>query len=126
MLVPIESYMIGKIRGRVEPYPELDKVLLMCGGVGYLIHTIEEMSAEEDELYIYEVIKEAEHTLYGFRSVESLQYFTFLLSINGVGPKSAFLIMRSYTMTEVLTEPEKLKSVRGVGEKTISSLRAKQ
>lgn len=112
--------MIAKLRGIAEAY-EPDQVILWVGSTGYLVHTVD-TGVGEMEYYIHEIIKENDYTLVGFKEYDDLLYFRFLLSINGIGLKSALLIMKNFTQEEVEKSPQVLKKVKGIGERTIVSL----
>jgi holliday junction DNA helicase RuvA len=73
-------------------------VVVECGGVGYGVQvTFEDFGSsntgEPVKFYIYEHIRENEHSLFGFRNVLTKQLFEQLISVNGVGPKMALAIM---------------------------------
>jgi len=87
------AILSGKISERIG-----DLVVVDCGGVGYgVLVTFEDFGAlntgDETKLYIYEHIRETEHSLFGFRAPETKVLFEQLLSVNGVGPKMALSIM---------------------------------
>jgi holliday junction DNA helicase RuvA len=89
--------MIAVLSGKIsEKIGEL--VVINCGGVGYgVLVTFEDFGAlntgEETKMYIYEHIRETEHSLFGFRNLLTKKLFEQLLSVNGVGPKMALSIM---------------------------------
>jgi holliday junction DNA helicase RuvA len=89
--------MIATLTGKITE-KTLDTVVIDCGGVGYgLFVTFEDYGALEEgsavKLYVYEHIRENNHDLFGFKSVEVKQLFELLLSVNGVGPKMALSIL---------------------------------
>lgn len=76
----------------------IDIIVLDVAGVGYgLFVTVEDhgiMTIDEPiKLYIYEHIREQQHDLFGFLSLESKSFFELLLSVNGVGPKMALNLL---------------------------------
>jgi Holliday junction DNA helicase RuvA len=97
--------MIAVLSGKVsEKIGEL--VIINCGGVGYGVSvTFEDFgglsAGEETKLYIYEHIRETEHSLFGFRNLATKQLFEQLLSVNGVGPKMALAIMSLANSSQV-------------------------
>lgn len=118
------AYLKGKI---VEIQPEY--IVLEAYGVGYEImyatHKIdmELINAKEVLIYIYEHIKEDAHDLYGFATVEEKNLFKKLISVSGIGPKSAMQILDMYKPSEIigfiLTKDIKaLSKVSGIGPKT--------
>ncbi|MBA2279093.1 Holliday junction branch migration protein RuvA [Candidatus Saccharibacteria bacterium] len=77
----------------------LDTVVLSVNdGVGYgLLMTIEDYAnlalGQKVKIYVYEHIRENAYDLFGFTSLDSKSMFEQLLSVNGVGPKSALSIL---------------------------------
>lgn len=62
-------------------------------------------------------------TLFGFQNPESLELFEQLLSVSGVGPRSALAILAELTPAEILTavvneDDSAFKKVSGIGPKT--------
>jgi Holliday junction DNA helicase RuvA len=86
------SYLFGK------PVIEKDFVTILCGGVGYAVHVTDKVKVEltaqvETELFIYTHVREESLDLYGFARRNERELFTLLLSVSGVGPKTALLIL---------------------------------
>ena len=78
---------------------------------------------DEIQLYIHDHIKEDARDLYGFKSFDELEMFELLLSISGVGPKSALGIMAISNLEELKTaiasgDVAMLNKVSGIGKKT--------
>ena len=98
------------------------------GGVGYHIHIsrhtygqIEKL--DEGRLYTYLHVKEDALTIYGFATEEEKALFKLLISISGIGPNTARIILSSMTPLEVRTaiindDHAAFKKVKGVGPKT--------
>ena len=89
--------MIATLTGKISE-KIADLIVIDCGGVGYGIAvTFEDFgslnSGDEAKLYIYEHIRETEHSLFGFRNLSTKHLFEQLLSVNGVGPKMALAIL---------------------------------
>ena len=116
-------YHINGVVTDMEP----NLVVLECGGVGYALNaslnTISSVKAgERVKLYIYEIIREDAHDLYGFASKSEKHCFELLLAISGVGPKAALSILSSNTpdglALAVLNGDEKaLTSAPGIGKR---------
>lgn len=103
-------------------------VYLDVNGVGYLVQislntygAIEKL--EKGRLYTHLHVKEDILALYGFASEEEKQLFILLLSVSGIGPNTARIILSSMTPIEVRTaivseNDLAFKKVKGVGPKT--------
>ena len=119
--------MITHVKGRlVEKNPAF--VVIDCNGIGYLLrislHTYSQIGESEScRLYTYLSIKEDAHTLYGFAEREERELFRYLISVSGVGPNTAQMILSSLSPADaqqaILNENVSLlKSVKGIGGKT--------
>ena len=117
--------MIGRIRGEVVEKGE-DSLLLDVNGVGFVVHAPASLLDEVDgglvTLYTHLHVREAELTLYGFGSRESLQLFRTLLSVQGIGPKVALAILSHLpieTLQQAVAREEValLARVPGIGPK---------
>ena len=74
-------------------------------------------------LFVHEVIREDAHTLYGFSSRKEREAFLLLISVSGVGPNTARVILSSMTVDELSqaitgNNIAMFKAVKGVGAKT--------
>ena len=81
------SYMIGKVTLQESVY-----ITLEVNNIGYKIYVANPYSYlidEEVKVYLYQQIKEDEHSLFGFRSIDERELFLKLISVKGVGPKIA-------------------------------------
>ena len=87
--------MIGFLSG--TPQLLLDKLLVKVGGVGYEVTvgtaTLQQVVGQPTvELYIHTHVKEEALELYGFLTLDDRSLFRLLLSVSGVGPKTAVAI----------------------------------
>lgn len=83
--------MIRYLKGQVFDHDE-SNIILLVNGVGYHVRvpqSVLEEGKKEVELYIHTHVREDAFTLFGFRSKQELAFFELLLTINGIGPKSA-------------------------------------
>lgn len=119
--------MIEYISGRVTELTPASAIL-ECGGIGYFLNiSLTTYSAltlnEPAKLFVYEAIREDAHILYGFLSRRERELFLLLISVSGVGPNTARMILSSLSVPEVeqiiISENVNiLKSVKGIGGKT--------
>ncbi|MGM9803208.1 MAG: Holliday junction branch migration protein RuvA [Muribaculaceae bacterium] len=120
--------MIDYIKGIIE---ESNPAYLVVDnhGIGYMLNvsltTYSQLQNQHSEvkLYVYEAIREDSHVLYGFAERRERELFVLLISVSGVGPNTARMILSSYTTGEVESiiatgNTSMLKSVKGLGVKT--------
>ena len=88
--------MIEYIKGDItELTPAL--MILECGGIGYALNislnTFTAFNGKPNgKLYVYEVIREDAHLLYGFAEKIERELFLLLTSVSGVGPNTARIL----------------------------------
>lgn len=121
--------MISYIKGNVKSFNER-AVLIVAGAVGYRvavpIFVLEGMKeGSELELYCYTKLDTRNDTidLYGFPTAEELRFFEQLLSISGVGPRSAMGALSVAKLADLKRtiahgDPQLLQKVAGIGKKT--------
>ena len=117
------AFLKGKIQSKGKSY-----VIVRVGDVGYQVFInatryVELDISQEVEFYIHEHVKEDAQDLYGFNSMAELEMFELLLSINGVGPKSALNTLSVASLDELKAtiaqgDPSLLMKVSGIGKKT--------
>ena len=88
----------GLISGKNPP-----RVIVEVGGVGYGLFVplavFDELSLNQERFfYIHHHISEDKQELYGFLTAEQRDFFELLLTVSGVGPKSALSIVSSNTV----------------------------
>jgi len=121
--------MIAFIKGKVHSFT-LDWVILDCGNIGYKIYFAhpEKLKLNEDVLlYTYQCIREDEHSLFGFLSQTDYDLFTKLISVKGVGCKTANSIFASSNTDRLIqaievSDVDYLKKLPGIGAKTASQI----
>lgn len=123
--------MIGSLKGIVT-HKDQKSILLDVNGVGYLIYlpteTLEKSSLGEEKLYLTHLaVRENALDLYGFSTEEELEFFTLLLSISGIGPRSALAILSlagpETLRKAVLSEDTGyLTKVGGIGRKSAEKI----
>ena len=96
------SHISGKLLERTPTYVVID-----CNGIGYKLHislqTYSSISTDHCKLLTHLSIKEDSHTLYGFYSEEERQVFRQLISVSGVGPSTARMILSTYSAEEIVS-----------------------
>jgi len=119
--------MLDYIKGTVT---ELNpaSVVVETGGLGYLAHiSLNTYSAlggkNEIKLYVYEVIREDAHLLFGFFDKQERNLFLHLISVSGVGPNTARMVLSSLSPPELEAvivggNANALKMIKGIGAKT--------
>jgi holliday junction DNA helicase RuvA len=123
--------MIRRLSGRIISHDE-SEVVLDVGGVGYVVavspHTIFELEGvEEISLWTYLAVRENALDLYGFVTREELAFFELLLSVSGIGPKSALGVLNVASLDELRraileNNPSYLTKVSGVGKKSAEKI----
>ena len=119
--------MIEYIKGEiVELTPA--RLILECGGVGYELNiSLTTYSAfngkTTGKLFVYEVIREDAHLLFGFAERVERELFLLLTSVSGGGPNTARMILSSVPPKELVEaiaskNEAVLTAVKGIGLKT--------
>lgn len=117
------EYIQGKVVTRQPTH-----VVVEAGGIGYLLHItlnsydqIEE--GKEQKVFTWLQVQEDAHRLWGFKEPAEREVFLHLVSVSGIGPNTARLILSGMTPEEcrqaILTDNElAFRQVKGVGPKT--------
>lgn len=103
-------------------------VVVETHGIGYQVHiSLYTYSNIKDliscKLYLQPIIRDDAHLLYGFHSEEEREVFRYLVSVSGIGPNTARVILSSLTHDEVLMairneEVSTFNKIKGIGVKT--------
>jgi len=117
------EYIQGKLAEINPAYAVID-----TGGTGFLLHitlnTYTKINAlEQCKLYTHQVIREDAHVLFGFADVEERELFRMLISVSGIGPNTARLLLSSLSVSDlkdsiISGRVGVLKSIKGIGEKS--------
>lgn len=123
--------MIGYLEGSVKAH-RAGALLLMVQGVGYKVsvtkQTLLKFSPGADvSLSIHTVVREEALDLYGFENETELRFFEMLLTVSGVGPRSALAILDIANVETLRTaiargNSEYLTKVSGIGRKTAEKI----
>ncbi|MDO8669790.1 MAG: Holliday junction branch migration protein RuvA [Candidatus Buchananbacteria bacterium] len=128
--------MIAYLRGSLKyksVIPKKDNFIIIdVAGVGYKVYVLDQLinnlqNGQEIELFIYNQVAEAVLDLYGFVTVEELNFFEVLISISGVGPKSALNILQKAKIEDLreaanMGSADILSKVSGIGHKTAQKI----
>lgn len=123
--------MIRKLVGKIDEISD-GEVILDVNGVGYLVRiansTLSNLRTNMDvALYTHHAIRENASDLYGFTDKEDLNFFELLLTISGIGPKSALGIINT-APTKVIIEgiqtgdADHLAKISGIGKKSAEKI----
>jgi len=123
--------MIAFLRGQVRD-KGWNYAIIETAGVGYRVFATENFLNElktgtEAEIYTHHAIREDASDLYGFKSREELELFELLLTVSGIGPKSALGVMAIATAADIKEaiirgDANLLTKVSGIGKKTAERL----
>lgn len=119
--------MIAYLKGQVIKKTEKD-IILLVNNIGYEIYLPEKFlsdinSNQDLELFVYHKQREDAQELYGFSSYEEREFFKQLLTVSGVGPKSAISVLSIASVSDLRTaivsgNSDMFKRVSGIGSKT--------
>lgn len=119
--------MIAFIRGRLLKITDIF-VVVDVHGVGYKLecanpYAFQNYINEEVFIHTYHHVREDHQSLYGFKTEDEKSLFEKLISVSGIGPKSALNILGKIHINDFVAaierEDEKyLMSFPGVGKKT--------
>jgi holliday junction DNA helicase RuvA len=124
--------MYEYIKGTLDSLGE-GVAVIDCHGVGYLMSVPGNVTADtfqegkEARLYTALVIRENDHTLYGFATKMDRDLFSLLVEINGIGPKTALNIISCFSVERLkeaveVVDATALCRVPGIGKKTAERL----
>lgn len=122
------TYISGKIADKANNYVVIDN-----GGIGYKIfmapNVIEKLPdvGENQKIHTYYYVREDNISLYGFLSNEELRMFELLLSVSGIGAKSAIQILSSITpssfaLAVISNDVSQIVKIPGIGSKTAARI----
>lgn len=120
--------MFAYIKGSIEEKGS-NYVVTDVGGIGYQIFmpasAIDKIGelGEIIKIHTYYYVREDNISLYGFLTKEELKMFELLLSVSGIGAKSAIAMLSeitpsSFALAVITNDVSKLVKIPGVGKKT--------
>ena len=117
------DYISGKITHATATY-----LVVEANGVGYQLQvslqTYSKLKdAQSAKVYTHLSIKEDAHLLFGFADEDERQLFRHLISVSGVGPGTARVMLSSLSTTELQSaittgNVAVIKKIKGIGDKT--------
>lgn len=130
--------MIAQLKGRVE-HLDAQSAVVSVGGVGYKVfmtgsHVSSLMLGDDIVVHTHLAVRENSQELFGFESREELRIFEMLISVSGIGPKSALSILNVTTIDTLkqavhAEDISPLTRISGIGkkiaEKIVIELRGK-
>lgn len=120
--------MFAYVKGTLEEKSS-DYIVVEAGGIGYKVYMSSSAIATIGEcgnsvkIHTYYYVREDNISLYGFITKEELKLFELLLSVSGIGAKSAISMLSNITPSSfalaVITEDvKKLTELPGIGKKS--------
>lgn len=119
--------MIAYLRGSLELKSE-EYIIIEVQGIGYKVYMSKKsIDSLPDEgtvrVYTYLKVREDDVSLFGFCTNEELHMFELLISVGGIGAKSAINILSSITpsrfaLAVITNDVNSLKKLQGIGPKT--------
>jgi len=124
--------VISSLRGKLEALGS-DWAVINVGGVGFQVYmptsTLSTLGAigEEVRLHTHLHLREDGATLFGFTSAQELGLFQNLISVSGLGPRLALVMLSAMdvdklTMAIATGGADLLTGIPGIGKKTAERL----
>lgn len=121
--------MYDYIKGTLVEINPAVAIIEACG-IGFKIlislqtfSTIEKNLGQETKLFVYHHLREDDESFFGFADKEERSIFELLITVSGIGPNSARMILSSLSCEELQNaiigeDVNKIKSIKGIGIKT--------
>jgi Holliday junction DNA helicase RuvA len=120
--------MISHLIGILE-HIDKNQVVVEVNNIGYQVNVPASVLSrlpkvgEKIKLFTIQVVREDDISLYGFLNKEERSLFSLLLSVSGIGPKSAMTVLSGFPLERLVSaiaqsDIELLTSVPGIGRKT--------
>ena len=117
-------YIKGSLEVKTKGY-----IVVECNGIGYKIFmsdkSLNEVGNIGDKVKVYTHyhVREDEISLYGFRTDEELRMFELLLSVSGIGARSAITMLSNIEPSEfafavISDDVDRMTKIPGIGKKT--------
>ncbi|NBA88736.1 Holliday junction branch migration protein RuvA [Emticicia sp. CRIBPO] len=120
--------MIAFLNGRLS-HKEPTHVIIDVSGVGYFVKISLQTYAslkntdEACKLFTILIVREDSHTLFGFSTMDEKDLFEHLISVSGIGPSIAIVMLSSLSSLEikqaiVSEDLRTIQNIKGIGAKT--------
>lgn len=123
--------MFGHITGKIFDLKGA-KAIVKTGGIGFIAHSTPSYLGKlrtgmEADFWIHTAVRENSIDLYGFETEEELRIFELLITVSGVGPKSALAILsvagvKSIEEAVGSGDTSSLTKISGIGRKTAEKI----
>ena len=121
-------YIKGSLEVKTKGY-----IVVECNGIGYKIFmsdkSLNEVGNIGDKVKVYTHyhVREDEISLYGFKTDEELRMFELLLSVSGIGARSAITMLSNIEPSEfafavISDDVDRMTKIPGIGKKTAQRL----
>lgn len=123
--------MYAFLRGKLIELSAEGSIVLDVNGVGYLVQlptsTLLPPPGQEMLLYTSFIVRENAHSLYGFLDKQERNLFELLLSISGIGPKTALALLSHLSLSGLqgaitMGNIKLISAAPGIGKKTAERL----
>lgn len=120
--------MIGYLEGIIKSAQE-KSIIINVSGVGYLIYPSPEVLKKDLQvgnnisLFIHTHVREDQITLYGFNTQKELELFELLITVSGIGPKTALNVLSAGNVEDIKmavanADVDFFQQVTGIGKKS--------
>lgn len=120
--------MIRFIKGSIAIKGD-NTVVVENGGIGYLVNVPTNSSfyqmnfGDKVEVFTAVIVKEDDISIFGFETLDDVELFNKLITVNGVGAKAAMSIFSAMTCDEIkravfMEDVSALTKANGIGKKT--------
>jgi holliday junction DNA helicase RuvA len=124
--------MIASLQGVIDAV-STDSMIVNVNGIGFKVSVPTSVLSELGmvgrtvKLYTHLHVREDEMSLYGFGSTDELRLFNMLLSVSGLGPKTAMAMLSAMSADQIAmaiasASTEILTTIPGIGKKTADRL----
>ena len=96
--------MFNYIKGKVVDQ-ESNYIVVESNNIGFQIHVANPYSCElgsNEQIFLYNHIREEEYTLYGFKNKEEKELFLRLINVKGLGPKMALPMLATGSVSGII------------------------